>query len=494
MSIVRAGEEVTPQIAAQLAALRNQQRPTSILAQFTGFFLFLALLLYGHWRYFSYHPSRQSRIRRRMGLILVVLAAVFIVIRLLTGLVDLVSQHMAADALRGPFELYYTIPFAFGAILVTLLVDMNLGIVTSMLVSTLSGLFYGDVYIAAYALLGNLSGVYSVRHYKDRAAILRAGLVIGCASAAGIFGIDFLRQERLSMAVTPLRLGFGFVSGALASALASMLLPALEALFKITTDIRLLELSNLNAPILRRLSVEAPGTYHHSLMVGTLAEAAAETIGANALLARVGAYYHDLGKMLKPEYYVENQAFGINKHEALSPNMSCLIIASHVKDGLELAKEIRLAPDISDLIPQHHGTRIMTYFYRKALDASNGKSHEIDEVDFRYPGPKPQSREAAILMMADSIEAASRTLSDPSPAQIQGMIDRLVDSILADNQFDECDITLREIGLVKEAFFKILTGLYHRRLDYPGYDFKALEDRPERAAVSNSSPGHAKAV
>jgi putative nucleotidyltransferase with HDIG domain len=262
----------------------------------------------------------------------------------------------------------------------------------------------------------------------------------------------------------------------------------------LTSDIRLLELSDLGHPLLEKLAIDAPGTYHHSLMVGTLAEAAAETIGANALLARVGAYYHDLGKMLKPEYYVENQAFGINKHEALSPNMSCLIIASHVKDGLELAKEIRLAPDISDLIPQHHGTRIMTYFYRKALDASNGKSHEIDEVDFRYPGPKPQSREAAILMMADSIEAASRTLSDPSPAQIQGMIDRLVDSILADNQFDECDITLREIGLVKEAFFKILTGLYHRRLDYPGYDFKALEDRPERAAVSNSSPGHAKAV
>ena len=261
-----------------------------------------------------------------------------------------------------------------------------------------------------------------------------------------------------------------------------------------TTDIRLLELTNLNAPILRRLSVEAPGTYHHSLMVGTLAEAAAETIGANSLLARVGAYYHDLGKMLKPEYYVENQSFGINKHEALTPNMSCLIIASHVKDGQEMAKEMRLAPDISDLIPQHHGTRIMTYFYRKALDASNGKNQEIDEVDYRYPGPKPQTKEAAILMLADSVEAASRTLTDPSPAQIQGMIDRLVDAILADNQFDECDITLREICLVKDSFCKVLTGFYHRRLDYPGYDFKTVEEKPDRNSVTNSSTKHAKAI
>ena len=171
---------------------------------------------------------------------------------------------------------------------------------------------------------------------------------------------------------------------------------------------------------------------------------------------------------------MENQSFGINKHETLSPNMSCLIISSHVKDGLELAKEVGLTQDICDLIPQHHGTRIMTYFYRKALDSVNGKNQEIDEVDYRYPGPKPQTREAAILMLADSVEAASRTLTDPSSAQIQGMIDRLVDSILADNQFDECDITLREIRLIKESFFKILTGIYHRRIDYPGYDFKAV--------------------
>jgi putative nucleotidyltransferase with HDIG domain len=492
--VVHRGEEVTPAIVAQLAALRNLSKPYSILAQFTGFFVFIAISLYGLWRYFSFYQNRHRNVRHQMALIFSVLAAVFLVIRLLTGLVDILSEHMPVEVLRGPNHLYYMIPFAFGAILITLLVDLNLGVISSMLVAALAGLFYGDVYIEVYALLGSLASVYSVRHYKDRAAILKAGLAVGVVNLLGILGIDFLRQMPVTLAGISLQVALGCISGALAAALASILLPTLESLFQVTTDIRLLELTNLNAPILRRLSVEAPGTYHHSLMVGTLAEAAAETIGANSLLVRVGAYYHDVGKILKPEYYVENQSFGINKHEALTPNMSCLIIASHVKDGLELAKEMRLAPDISDLIPQHHGTRIMTYFYRKALDANNGKNQEIDEVDYRYPGPKPQTKEAAILMLADSVEAASRTLTEPTPAQIQGMIDRLVDSILADNQLDECDITLREIGLVKESFFKILTGLYHRRLDYPGYDFKTVEEKPDRMSVTNSSLKHAKAI
>jgi cyclic-di-AMP phosphodiesterase PgpH len=493
-TIVRKGEVVTPALAAQLAALRFEQKPKSLLAQFLGFLIFVATFLYGLWRYFILYQNRHKKFRRKMVLIMIVLVAVFGVIRLLTILADILGQRIPTEAFRGPLQLYYLIPFAFGAILVALLVHLNLGIITSILVAMLSGLFYGDSYLAAYAVLGSLAGVYSVRRYKDRAAILKAGLTIGIVNMACILGIDGLRQAPMSFSVVMLQLGCGLTSGALASVLAATLLPSLESLFKITTDIRLLEMSNLNAPALRRLAVAAPGTYHHSLMLATLSETAAEAIGANSLLVRVGAYYHDIGKMLKPEYFVENQSFGVNKHDSLSPNMSCLIIASHVKDGLELAKEMRLAQDIADLIPQHHGTRIMTYFYRKAIDSVNGKGQEIDDVDFRYPGPKPQTKEAAILMLADSIEAASRTLTDPSPAQVQGMIDRLVDSVLADNQLNECDITLREIGLVKESFFKILTGIYHRRLDYPGYDFKSVEEKPDRNPVTNSNPKHAKAM
>ena len=325
--------------------------------------------------------------------------------------------------------------------------------------------------------------MYSVRQYKDRAAILKAGLTIGLVNAMAILAIESLRHASVAGSLSFFKLAMAFAGGMQASALSSLLLPALESLFKVTTDIRLLELSNLNAPVLRRLSVEAPGTYHHSLMVGTLGEAAAEAIGANPLLVRVGAYYHDVGKILKPEYFVENQIFGVNKHEDLSPSMSALIIAAHVKDGLELAKEIGLAERIRDMIPQHHGTRIMTYFYRKATDSVEAKNQQVLEADFRYPGPKPQSKEAAIMMMADSVEAASRTLSHPTQAQIQGMVDRLVDAIIADNQFEECDITLREVRLVKESFCKILRGIYHRRIDYPGYDFKKIEEPAAKTAA-----------
>jgi putative nucleotidyltransferase with HDIG domain len=490
--IVRNGEEVSQSVVTQLEALKYRQRPRSLLWQFGGFFFFVAVFIYILWRYFVHYQARHRKIRSHTVLVLVVIVSQLAAMRLCTALADILSERF--DSLRDPFVLYYAIPFAFGAVLVTLLVDVNMGILASVILAALTGLFYDDTYLTAYLLIGSFAAIFSIRQYKDRAAILKAGLTIGTVNLLSLIAFDLLRQSQISLSTLFTQISLAYVGGILASALASMFLPALESLFRITTDIRLLELSNLNAPILRRLSVEAPGTYHHSLMVGTLAEAAAEAIGANPLLVRVAAYYHDVGKMLKPEYFVENQAFGINKHENLSPNMSCIIIASHVKDGLELAKEIGLAPRIRDMIPQHHGTRIMTYFYQKAKDSPGTKDQEIIEADFRYPGPKPQSKEAAIMMMADSVEAASRTLTNPTPAQIQGMIDRLVDAILADNQFDECDITLRDVSLVKESFLKILTGIYHRRIDYPGYDFKSGVERSGKSAAQDSSPKQATAV
>ena len=420
-------------------------------------------------------------------------------VRLLSALATIVGERVAIEAFRAPSNLHYAIPFAFGAVFVALLVDVNLGIITSMLVAALTGLFYGDAYIAAYAVLGSLAGISTVRQCKDRATILRAGITIGLANMAAILGIDALRETPIALSSFLPKAGFGFAGGLLASAIAYLLLPLpiLEKMFKITTDVRLLELSNLNTKVLNDLRKKARGTYTHCLEVGTLAEAAAEAIGANSLLVRVGAYYHDIGKLRKPEYFGENLEYNdyVNKHDALSPNMSCLILASHVNDGLELAVENRLPQDIRDLIKQHHGTRIMHFFYRKALDLMNGRGQEIDEVDFRYPGPKPQTKEAAILMIADAVHGASRTFHEqPSPAQLQGMIDRLTDAILADGQLDECDITLREISLVKEAILNILTGRYHRRVDYPGYDFKTVQGKPGRIPVQNSGSKHAKAM
>jgi putative nucleotidyltransferase with HDIG domain len=236
----------------------------------------------------------------------------------------------------------------------------------------------------------------------------------------------------------------------------------------------------LNSPILRRLALEAPGTYHHSIAVGTLSEAGAEAIGANTLLLRVGAYYHDIGKLKHAEYYVENQMFLANKHEALSPTMSSLILASHVKDGLAMAREIKLGPKVAELIPQHHGTRVMTYFYQKAKETAGEKNGEVSENEFRYPGPKPQSKEAAILMLADQVEAAARTLQDPTPGQIRGLIGRITQTTIQDGQLDECDITMKEVQVVSRAFERVLTGMYHHRIEYPGFDFNRQQIEPKR--------------
>lgn len=469
--IIRTGEEVTPRAESDLAALRNLRQPRPLLGRFLGLFFFVASFLYALWRYLAYYQRRYRKIRSNTALVVMVIVLVVIVMRLLTALADILGEHVPMTALQDPFALYFAIPFSFAAILVTLLVDISVGLIVSLVVGALVGLFYGDIHMAIYALLGSLAGIYSISQYRERSGLVKSGLRIGLVSVLAAFGIHLLRQDTFIWSDLLATITLGALSGVLAAALSSISLPALESLFKITTDIRLLELSNLNAPILRRLAVEAPGTYHHSLMVGTLAEAAAEAIGANPLLMRVAAYYHDLGKLPQPEYFTENQAVGVNKHESLAPSMSCLVLASHVKDGQELAKQAGLMETIRDMIPQHHGTRVMTYFYQKAKESGVANGKEISEEDFRYPGPKPQSKEAAILMMADSVEAASRTLSNPSTAQIQGMIDRLIDDVLADNQLDESDITIREIRLVKESFLKVLSGIHHRRIDYPGYEF-----------------------
>ena len=491
-TLVPYGTPITPKLLSQLNAIRNLWKPSSIIPRGLGYFLFAVVLLYALWRYLILFKARRSVIRKQATLILVIITAELLVIRLLSGLADILDERF--DWFQDPSRLYYAIPFALGPLLVALLADGNLGVMVSVILATLTGLFYGDVYIAVYLIMGSLAGIYSIRQYKDRAAILKAGFAIWVLNCICFTGLSVLRQNPVSLAEAMDLAILAFISGILASTIASMMLPALEYFFKIVTDIRLLELSNLNDPILRRLSVEAPGTYHHSLMVATLAENAAEAIGANPLLVRVSAYYHDIGKIVKPEYFVENQSVDHNKHEQISPRMSSLVLARHVKDGLQLAKEIGLPQQIKDMIPQHHGTRMMSYFFQKAKERGDMRNGAVSETDFRYAGPKPQSREAAIMMMADSVEAASRTLSSPNSSQVKGLIDRLVDGIVSEDQFDECNITLKDIRLVKESFFKILAGYFHRRIDYPNYDFSQSGENAERRGIQNSDTKQAKTL
>jgi putative nucleotidyltransferase with HDIG domain len=469
--ILRTGEEVTPKAAADLAALRNLHRPKPILERLLGLFFFVAGFLYALWRYLAHFQKSYRTIRGSIALVVMALILGVVVMRLLTGLADILGEHLPIAVLQAPFGLYFMIPFAFAATLVTLLIDLNVGLIVSMIVGAFVGLFYGDIYIAIYAVLGSWAGAYSLVQPRKHSGLFKSGLRIAAVNAMAALAIHLLKQETFIWPELLAMIAIGALSGISAAALVSVSWPTLASWFKITNDIRLLEFSNVNAPLMKRLSVEAPGTYHHSLMVGALSEAAAETIGVNPLLMRAAAYYHDAGKMLKPDYFRENQTAGVNKHDRLPPNISCQILADHVSDGLQLAEQAGITEGIRDLIQQHHGTRLMTYFYQKAKGLAAGNAQDVDEGAFRYPGPKPQSKEAAILMMADSIEAASRTLSDPSTLELQGMVNRLIDDILADRQLDECDLTIREIYLLRESFLRGLTGIHHRRVEYPGYDF-----------------------
>jgi putative nucleotidyltransferase with HDIG domain len=269
-------------------------------------------------------------------------------------------------------------------------------------------------------------------------------------------------------------MGICVLSGLLSAILTGTLIPLMEALFGYTTSLKLLELSNFNHPILHNLMLKAPGTYHHSIIVGSLAELAADRVKANSLLARVSAYYHDIGKMGKPLYFIENQSPSNNPHNDLSPSMSAKILFSHVKNGVRLAHEHNLGEDITGIIEQHHGTTLVSYFFNKAKHRENTELDTVQESDFRYPGPKPQTREAAIVMIADACEAATRSIPEPTASKIQTMVQNIINKRFLEQQFSDCELTLKDLQIIEECFSRTLTSIYHHRIEYPGQK-QALE-------------------
>jgi cyclic-di-AMP phosphodiesterase PgpH len=481
-TIVRAGDEIRARDLMVLETLAKIKQPERLLGKFAGILVLVVFFLLALWQYLWLKQDRQIKPATQFLLVSLVLVFSLVVTKVFVGLADLLADNLMTESLQNPLHFYLVAPMALGAILMILLVGIHVAILYSLIFSVFAGLLAGHTFFAVYGLAGSLIAIHILDHYRERSAIIRAGLIIGGFNVVIALALQlYAFNTDFQWSVFAVRSLSAFLSGLFAAMLASVSLPVLESLFELTTDIRLLELSNLNKPILKRLALEAPGTYHHSIMVGTLGEAAAEAIGANPLLVRVGAYYHDIGKLRKPEYYVENQIYTGNKHETLSPNMSSLILASHVKDGLAMAEEIGLLSKVRGMIPQHHGTRLMTYFYQKAKDTVDDKHREVNEEDFRYPGPKPQTKEAAILMLADQVEAAARTLQDPTPGQIRSLIRRLIQSTIQDGQFDECDITLKELEIVAQTYERVITGMYHHRIEYPGFQFNKEidEKRPE---------------
>jgi hypothetical protein len=315
-------------------------------------------------------------------------------------------------------------------------------------------------------IASSLVGAHISGRAWRRMDFFRIGLWIGLTAALATVLVE-LQKGTLSDAVGWWTVLGAFLSGPLSGLLAMGLVPLAETFFGYTTDMRLTELASLDHPLLRDLMLRAPGTYHHSMVTGTLVKSAAESIGARAVLSVVAAYYHDIGKVSKPIYFIENQGGNANPHDKLAPSMSTLVLTSHVKEGVELAAKYRLGPEISDIIEQHHGTSLIHYFYKKAKETTRPDVDEVREIEYRYPGPKPQSREAALVLLADAVEAAARTLPDPHPSRIQGMVQNIINRIFADGQLDECDLSLKDLHLIARSFTRILSGIHHQRIDYP---------------------------
>jgi putative nucleotidyltransferase with HDIG domain len=359
--------------------------------------------------------------------------------------------------------------------LATLLVGM-LAIQSALLMN-------GEMRFAAISLMSSLVGIYSVWRLHDRYDLLRAGAWIGGTSLVLTWVLGWMNQET----VTEMSVGsaWAILMSVLAVGGFALFLAVLERPFGAVTHLRLLELSSPEHPLLKELMLRAPGTYAHSIMVSHLADAAAKAIGADSLLARVGCYYHDVGKMRRPEFFIENQRVE-NVHDRLTPSLSALIIAAHVKDGVELAEQYRLPRPIRDIIAQHHGTSLISFFYQQAL-AGCEMHTPVLEQQFRYSGPKPQSKEAGIVMLADAVEAASRSLSRPTPARIESLVQHIIQEKIADGQLDECSLTFSEVHKIQEAFCRLLVAMLHSRVEYPSsaavthadYDYEPTATPPE---------------
>ncbi len=371
---------------------------------------------------------------------------------------------------------YYALPVALGSVLLTILFNARTAFGGAVALAILTTLMVTDeVTFLLFGMVGAIVGAFSIRRSQDRTTFFKAGFWVAVANVCTI--LAFVPLYGWSAPGLVYDLVGCVANGVLVAIFGSTLLPVLEYLFGTATDLKLLELSNLNHPLLKQLMKTAPGTYHHSLMLGELSEAASEAIDGNPLLCRVGAYYHDIGKAKKPAYFIENQMDAMNRHDKLSPHLSSLILIAHVKDGVEMALEHRLPAAIVDMIPQHHGTRLVTYFYEKAKESQDPDLGEVKEEDYRYPGPKPQTREAAILMLADAVEAAARTLTDPTPARVQGLVNRIVNAIFVEGELSECDLTLRDLHRIAKAFVRVLTAIHHHRVDYPGYKFEEVKKK-----------------
>lgn len=456
--LVQKGEIIDREVYRQiklLGMLTNKSSYKPII----GVALFVILTM---WVLYVQTVNRKEKTKENSKSLLVVLFSLLISI--------LMMKVLQFVAYNFDVVIAFIFPTAIVSMLVYLLVNERMAFISTIIIAAYAGFIFQEGYtnvfqmeVSLYILFGGIAGIFALQKMSNNSQILRSSLIV--ASVNLIFILFYLLMTKTTYGIGDLLFYFGaaILSGILSGALTIGILPFFESLFGILSTMKLIELSNPNHPLLKKILTETPGTYHHSVMVANLADAACEAIGANGLLARVSCYYHDIGKTKRPGFFIENQINGYNPHDNLPPEASRDIIIAHAIDGANILRKHKMPKEIIDVAEQHHGTSLLKFFYYKAKEQND----KVSEEDFRYSGPKPQTKENAIISVADSVEAAVRSLKEPNSDKIQALIQAIVKDKLQDGQFDECDLSLREIKKMEESFCTTLNGIFHSRIEYP---------------------------
>ena len=480
--LLREGARVADFDLLKLNALRTQTRKEQILLSSLGAaMLLMCLAITTYILHFNDHSQMANYTTKNLFLIASLTLTFFFLAEISASFSELLTQNSPLPIPRS--SIYFGIPLASGAMIICLFLGLKAAVPMALVMAIgFAFIFQNRFEMFIYFFISGTMAAYWLRNCRERKVFVTAGTKLGMLNVVLATAINFYLGE-LSSSKLLWDWAFAFMGGLFAGILTAGIVPLVEIAFDYTTDITLLEFAHLDRPIMRRLMIEAPGTYHHSVIIGSLVEAAATEIGANPLLAKVCGYYHDIGKIKKPLYFIENQTDGKNKHDKLAPSMSSLILIAHIKDGVEIAKENKLGQMITDTIRQHHGTSQIKYFYEKAKQLKGEDSVKID--DFRYPGPKPQTKEAGLVMLADVVEAASRTLENPTPSRIQGRVQNLINQIFSDGQLDACELTLKDLHNIAKSFNKILNGIHHHRIEYS--ESRAAGNGHEKGKLKNGS-------
>jgi putative nucleotidyltransferase with HDIG domain len=484
--IIRKGDEVSDDVLRQIQDInQNLSSKPKWLVNFAGSFILFTLFLFGILYYLRTRKD-SDRALNRFVMLAVLLVLSLLIYKMSGYITDLISQSTSMSLFSIPESYQYAFPIQIGVLLVAYLVGVHLALFYGIINSILFGYMLNSEFLIIYALLGGFAAILGVKILgkPTRTPVLQAGMFIALFNAAAVFSFHLLEGGIGPILTFMTELGMGVLGGFISSALAFLFIPIFENLFRIVTPARLVELTNSELPIFRKMALQAPGSYHHSLVVASLAEAAAEEIELDPMLVKAGALYHDVGKIIRPEYFIENRTRNLDMHQDLKPSMSTLVIINHVKEGVEQAKKMRLPKKIQDMIAQHHGNSLVRYFFEKAKEEYDPEMQKIGEESYRYPGPRPKSKEAALVMIADSVEAASRSLNHPTKANLKRLITEVINASLQDGQLDDSYFSLGELKHVANSFLSTLDTIYHPRVEYPGFDF---ENKKARAANINKN-------